>query len=260
MHNQLTHSRKYAKLRTLLLCTVAALSLTACAANKSSMQSPDYSGLSRSQASATLSQLASQYQRNPADRAVLLSYASALRAAGQNDQAMAIMENAALKFRGDSSIQAGYAKALASAGRFNQALRVVDNTMRVERPDWVLINIKGAILDQMGRHDEARSLYSQGLTISRNNPSILANFGLSYAMSSDLTSAEKYLRQAISQPRATAKVRHNLALVVGLQGRFSEAQALYGQDLSPSEVEANMAYIRALLTQQNRWDVIKKAS
>lgn len=224
------------------------------------MQSPDYSGLTHAQANSTLSELAAQYQRNPNDRATLLHYSSALRAAGQNDVAEQVMENAALKFRDDAAIQAGYAKALASAGKFEQALNVVDNTMRVERPDWVLINIKGAILDQMGRHGEARALYQQGLTISAGNPSILANFGLSYAMSNDLVTAEKYLRQANSQPRATAKVRHNLALVIGLQGRFSDARALYAQDMGATEVESNMAYIRALLTQQNRWDVIKDAS
>ena len=56
---------------------------------------------------------------------------------------------------------------------------------------------------------------------------------------------------------ATSQIRQNLALVVGLQGRFDECRALFAAELPPDEVEANMAYIRALLTQQNRWDAIK---
>ena len=36
-----------------------------------------------------------------------------------------------------------------------------------------------------------------------------------------------------------------------------EAQALFAKELPPDQVEANMSYIRALLTQQNRWDLIK---
>lgn len=259
VHTHISRIPKFSTMRALLLCSVAALGLTACVGGPA-QQSADFSGMTHAQATGTLGHLGARYQANPNDRANILTYAAALRAAGQNDQALAITENAALKFRGDPAIQAAYAKALAAAGRFDQALKVVDNTMRVERPDWVLINIKGAILDQVGRHREARGLYQQGLSFSPNNPSILANYGLSFAMSNDLVSAEKYLRSAINQRGATVKVRHNLALVIGLQGRFTEAQNMYRQDLSPRDVEANMAYIRALLTQQNRWDVIKKAS
>lgn len=260
VHTQSSQFSPLSKMRTLLLCTVAALTLTACVGGGPARQSADFSGMTHAQAGGTLAHLGARYQSDPGNRDNVLAYSAALRAAGHNDQALQIMENAALKFRGDTAIQAGYAKALAAAGKFDQALRVVDNNMRVERPDWVLINIKGAIFDQMGRHREARSLYQQGLSFSPNNPSILANFGLSYAMSNDLVAAEKYLSSAIRQRGATVKVRHNLALVIGLQGRFTEAKKMYSQDLSPADVEANMNYIRALLTQQNRWDVIKKAS
>jgi len=47
--------------------------------------------------------------------------------------------------------------------------------------------------------------------------------------------------------------------VVGLQGRFDEARKLFAAELPPEQVEANMSYVRALLTQQNRWDLIKGA-
>ena len=50
-----------------------------------------------------------------------------------------------------------------------------------------------------------------------------------------------------------------LALVIGLQGRFDESRQLFAAELPPAQVEANMNYIRALLTQQNRWDLIKGA-
>ena len=57
---------------------------------------------------------------------------------------------------------------------------------------------------------------------------------------------------------ANSQTRQNLALVVGLQGRFDESRAIYAAELPPDQVEANMAYVRALLTQQNRWDLIEK--
>ena len=58
---------------------------------------------------------------------------------------------------------------------------------------------------------------------------------------------------------ANSQIRQNLALVIGLQGRFDECRAIFAAELPPDEVESNMAYIRALLTQQNRWDAVKGA-
>ena len=44
--------------------------------------------------------------------------------------------------------------------------------------------------------------------------------------------------------------------VAALLPKFG-GRALFAAELPPDQVEANMAYIRALLTQQNRWDLIK---
>ena len=46
-------------------------------------------------------------------------------------------------------------------------------------------------------------------------------------------------------------MRQNLALVIGLQGRFQEAETIARGDLSPSEAAANVAYLRQMLAQQN---------
>ena len=78
-------------------------------------------------------------------------------------------------------------------------------------------------------------------------------------MTNELDKAESELRLAVKLPGAGTRVRQNLALIVGLQGRFDESRQLFAADLPPEQVEANMSYIRALLTQQNRWDLIKGA-
>ena len=105
----------------------------------------------------------------------------------------------------------------------------------------------------------AGSLYAQALLIAPNEASLEANMGLSFAMSNDLGQAEAHLRKAVTMQHATSQIRQNLALVVGLQGRFEEARKLFAAELPPEQVEANMSYVRALLTQQNRWDLIKGA-
>jgi Flp pilus assembly protein TadD len=49
-------------------------------------------------------------------------------------------------------------------------------------------------------------------------------------------------------------VRQNLALVVGLQGRFADAEAIASRELSPEQAQANVTYLRSMLAQQNAWD------
>ena len=48
--------------------------------------------------------------------------------------------------------------------------------------------------------------------------------GLSLRPSRQLPEAERTLRQAVASPKADAKMRGDLALVLGLEGKFAEAE------------------------------------
>jgi Flp pilus assembly protein TadD len=72
---------------------------------------------------------------------------------------------------------------------------------------------------------------------------------LSYALAKDLTTAESTLRRAAAKPPVDPRVRQNLALVVGLQGRFAEAEEIARADLPSEDAAANVAYLRQMLTQ-----------
>jgi Flp pilus assembly protein TadD len=245
-------------MRVLLLAGVAALALSACASNRASMSDPIETGSISSDGS-TLSQLAARYKARPRDKVTIIYYAAALRAAGQPEQAASVIETGLAVHRNDLDLRIAYAKALTAAGRFEQALTVADDAINPASPNWNALLVKGAVLDQNGRNEEARALYTQALLIAPGEASLEANLGLSYAMTNDLELAEKHLRKATGMRGANSKIRQNLALVVGLQGRFEESRQMFASDLPPDQVEANMNYIRALLTQQNRWDLIKGA-
>jgi Flp pilus assembly protein TadD len=243
-------------MRIVLLAGVAALALGACASNRASMSDPIETGSISSDAS-SLGQLAARYKARPQDKIVIIYYAAALRAAGQPEQAVSVLEAGIAIHRKDLDLKIAYAKALTAAGRFSQALNVADDAIDPASPDWNALLVKGAILDQNGKSAEARALYTQALLIAPNEASLEANLGLSFAMTNELDKAEQHLRKAVAMRGAGAQVRQNLALVIGLQGRFDECREMFARDLPPDQVEANMAYIRALLTQQNRWDLIK---
>ena len=73
-----------------------------------------------------------------------------------------------------------------------------------------------------------------------------------YALSKDLKRAEETLRRASGRGGADKRVRQNLALVVGLQGRFQEAETIARAELPPDEAAANVAYLRQMLAQKGK--------
>ena len=119
--------------------------------------------------------------------------------------------------------------------------------------------MKGAVLDQMGRHPEAQRHYAAALKIVPDEPSTLSNLGLSYLLTKDLKNAEVTLRRAAAQQNAGPQVRQNLALVVGLRGRFEEAEKIASADLPENEAAANVNYLRQMLAQQRDWKKIGRA-
>lgn len=252
-------NRFWRPLRIVLMAGVAAIAISACASNRGNMPSSDYSSMQAGQGQQGLAELTARYKSNPRDKGIAIYYAAALRSVGQSQQAVSVLEISIGQYPNDVDIAVAYAKALTADGRFEQSLQVLDNVIRPEAPDWNALLVKGATLDQMGRNGEARALYAQALVFAPGEASIETNMGLSYAMTNELPAAEQHLRRAVQMRGANSQIRQNLALIVGLQGRFEECRALYAAELPPEQVESNMAYVRALLTQQNRWDVIPKS-
>ncbi len=191
-----------------------------------------------------------RYSRNNADAEAALRYARALRGLGQRPQAAAVLEQASIRNPRNTVLLGAYGRALADVGSYNQALEVLGRAHTPDQPDWRILSAQGAVLDQMGRHDDARRYYSSALKIVPDEPSVLSNLGLSYALSRNLPKAEELLRRASEQRTAELRVRQNLALVIGLQGRFAEAETIARGDLSPEEAMANVAYLRQMLEQE----------
>jgi Flp pilus assembly protein TadD len=95
-----------------------------------------------------------------------------------------------------------------------------------------------------------------------NEVAIYNNIGMSHILEGNLEMAETSLRAAQKLPEGefNQKLRQNLALAVGLQGRFDEARDIASRDLPPTQVEENLAFLKGMLNQENTWQQIKKES
>jgi len=192
-----------------------------------------------------------QYHANPTNLDVALHYAQALRATGQRAQAVAVLERASLENPHDKAVLGAYGRALAEAGVYDQALEVLGRAHSPDQPDWRILSAQGAVLDQMGRHTDAQRYYLTALKSVPDEAAVLSNLGLSYALSKNLRKAEATLRRAAARRPVDPRVRQNLALVVGLQGQFADAEAIARADLPPDEAAANVAYLRQLLAHRS---------
>ncbi|HLP66377.1 MAG TPA: tetratricopeptide repeat protein [Rhizobium sp.] len=253
----------YRMMMTVKVCILALATITAGCAT-TAKKDPTVTGsipkltkpveaMTTSELAAAAERIGSAYDRNPKDKQTGLTYASILMMTGRDTQALAVMQQVAIANPADRDVLAAYGKAQAAAGQMEQALSTISRAQTPDRPDWRLYSAEGAVLDQLGRSSEARNRYRMALDLKPNEPSVLSNLGMSYVLSGDLRTAETYLKSASQQLTSDSRVRQNLALVIGLQGRFDEAERIARQELDPQQAEANVAYLRSMLAQQNSW-------
>lgn len=205
------------------------------------------------------SSLGDQFEKNPGDASVAIAYARSLRGLDQTAQAVAVLQQSAIRNPNNLGVLAAYGKALADAGRFKEAADVLSRAHSPERPDWRILSVQGAVADQMGDFGSAQRFYETALRIAPGEPSILTNQGLSFALAKRLDEAERILAQAAQHPRADARMRQNYALVLGLEGKFGEAEGVLRRDLSPADAAKNLTAIKRMISQSNSWRAIRRS-
>jgi len=188
-----------------------------------------------------------RYERNPGEKAASIEYARILRALTRYNEAVAVMETAAVKSLKDEDVLGEYGKALADAGQLTQAKDVLTRAYTPDNPRWDVMSVQGAVADRLGDHASAMQFYRDALKIAPGEPSVLTNMGLSYALAKKLPEAEQTLRQAVASPKADARMRGDLALVLALEGKDAEAEEVSRTDLPPEAARANVQTIRAMI-------------
>ncbi|MGC1668053.1 MAG: tetratricopeptide repeat protein, partial [Pseudolabrys sp.] len=87
----------------------------------------------------SLEALGARYRDNPNDPDAAIAYASALRATEQRAQAVAVLEQAAIRNPRYMPLLGAYGRALAEAGQYQQALATLDRAHQPDNPDWRIL-------------------------------------------------------------------------------------------------------------------------
>jgi Flp pilus assembly protein TadD len=186
-----------------------------------------------------------QVSADPKDAEAGVKLSSALRAMGRYPEAFQAAQKVLL-------YQPKNIEALLETARTaiaeNQGFYAVDPTRKAEAlapRDWRAPSLQGVAMEQADRPVEALAAHRRALAIAPNNPVVLSNAAMFYAVQGDKAQAEIMLRKAVSQPGASLQVRQNLAIVLGLEGKLAEAEALQREDLPPQMAANNLAYLKA---------------
>ena len=175
-----------------------------------------------------------EYELNPGDLETVIKLSAAVRKLGNPQRAIEIAQTTRALYPRDPYLTAEFAAGLIAAERAQEAMQPLDEALR-RAPGYArLWSLKGAALDQQENYDLARKHYAKALQITPHDPNIMANVGLSYALSGDPVTAEGWLRRAVAVPGASQSVRQNLALILQLQGKNEEAKRYAGRTGSPS--------------------------
>jgi Flp pilus assembly protein TadD len=198
-----------------------------------------------------------EYDKNPNDYETSLKFARVLRAMGSSQRSSEISAQALTAKQNDVELTLIFAQAQLDQGRPDLAVTSLARAEGAGVGDWRMLSIIGVVMDQMGRSADAQSYYARALALSPDNPKVLSNQALSYALSGQPQKAEEILRGIVDRPDADPRVRQNLVLVLGVQGKFEEARAAAGPSLPKELIDANQEYFRAMLTPARKWDSLR---
>ncbi|NND50033.1 MAG: tetratricopeptide repeat protein, partial [Rhizobiales bacterium] len=247
MNRQVTFSTRFRR-SAVTLTSIAALSiLGGCTTSVTNPLSPVATATSQADAVGEAARYAKLYKQRPGDLATGFRFASALQSIGSNDRAIEVLGEVANNNLDNRDAISAYGKALAEAGRGAEANQVLARAEQLGEPDWKLHSARGLAYDQASEYGPAQAEYEKAARLAPQEPTIFNNWGVSHALAGDLDAAEAMLVKAANLQGADQKVRANLALVLGLQGKFAEAEKVSAMDLPPDAARANIAYLREML-------------
>lgn len=181
----------------------------------------------------------------PEDPIAGVKAAQALRELGRYDQAADIAQRVVLVQPGNYDAMLEIGRAHIARGQAFYGILALERARDARPDDWRPWSLLGTAYEQVRRAEDARTAWAQALALSPENPDVLTNMAVSAMTRGDNVAAEPLLRRAAAQPGASLKVRLNLALALGLNGKMAEAEQILRRDLPPEQADSNMAWLNA---------------
>ncbi len=182
---------------------------------------------------------------DPKNARYLIGLGTTLARLGQFEEAAETFDRATKLVPDDVDAKHGYGNALIALDRPSAALSQFEAALGL-REEARSLNGIGIAHDMLGDHTAAQAHYRTALVLEPANLTVRNNLALSLAVTGKFAEAIAIMRRAITDPRAGARHRLNLALVYGLAGHSAAAAEIARIDLDEESVMRNLAYYRTL--------------
>lgn len=199
------------------------------------------------EAAGATSQWAAAYAKNPQDPQMVLGYAKALRATDSKDQALQILKIAYRANPTNGLVAAELGRVALEAGRTEIAAHALNSAKSQGITDWKTLSAQGTLHAKRGEHAQAQRYYLAALEKKPGAASVTNNLALSYALDGKAAKSEALLRQAAAASQDDKRIRQNLALVLGVQGKYAEARQVASVDMTAAQAESSMSYLQNML-------------
>ena len=188
-----------------------------------------------------------EYAKKPTELQPAINYAKNLKALGEKQKALSVLEQASVYHANDSQLTSEYGRLALELNQVNIAGQLLAAADDPTKPDWRVVSARGTVLAKQGKYGDAIPFYERALALAPDNPGIMNNLAMAHAMMGNPKKAEQILRQAAAAPSATPKVRENLALVLGLQGRYDESKSVASSVIDSDTAASNTNYLKQLV-------------
>lgn len=241
--------------RVSILAAMTASLMTGACAQLSGDEGASLTALSSSQPEApdTRSELekateywGKEYAKNPTKAEPALAYAKNLKALGHKRQALSVLQSSVNHNARDIDLISEYGRLAVEFDQLAVAEKLLERADIPGKPDWKVISARGTVLARQGRYKDAIPMFERAMLQSNGHPSVMNNLAMAHAMGGNPKEAENILRDAIAKG-GSEKVNKNLALVLGLQGRYAEAKEAGAKVQSASFAASDTETIRKIV-------------
>ncbi len=187
-----------------------------------------------------------KFKEHPNELEPALSYAKNLKAMGERQQALSVIQHAAIYHAHDRALASEYGRLALELDQISVAKQMLAVADDPTSPDWRVISARGTVFAKEGKYKEAIPLYERALMLSQEQTSVMNNLAMAYAMAGEAGKAEAVLRR-IEAKGGNAKSRQNLALVLGLQGKFEESKSVSTQAIGAESATSDTDYLKRMV-------------
>ncbi len=168
---------------------------------------------------------------------------------GEKRQALAVLQQASMTNANHQGINAEYGRLALEFDQVSLAQKLLEQAEDPTNPDWRIISARGTVLAKQGQLPRghpalrARPDHGAGPALGAEQPGARPCHG-GRGRQGGAAAPARGRRRAGGQE---ARVNQNLALVLGLQGKYDEAKLTAARGLPADKAAANVDYMRSIV-------------